>query len=76
VFFFEQALSELSAPQFALVMQRFLAITRTHPLNYAMVLTSGLVPFVALVSCYASTLVVARSCSPCWVCWRSGAGLS
>jgi ABC-type multidrug transport system permease subunit len=33
-----------------LVMQRFLSITRTHPLNYAMVLTSGFVPIAALVA--------------------------
>jgi len=39
----------------------FLAITRSHPLNYAMVLTSDLVPFAALVV-PASTLEVARSC--------------
>ena len=49
VFFFEKALSELTGSQFALAMQRFLAITRTHPLNYAMVLTSGLVPIAVLI---------------------------
>jgi hypothetical protein len=30
-------------------MQRFLKITRTHPLNYAMVLTSGIVPIAVLL---------------------------
>jgi uncharacterized membrane protein len=49
VFFFEKALSGLSGPQFTSVMRRFLAITRTHPLNYAMVLTSGFVPIATLV---------------------------
>ncbi|HZB07673.1 MAG TPA: hypothetical protein VE525_01015 [Rubrobacter sp.] len=48
LFFFQRALRELSGSEFALVMQRFLGITRTHPLNYAMVLTSGFVPIVAL----------------------------
>lgn len=50
LFFFQRALRELSGSEFALVMQRFLGITRTHPLNYAMVLTSGFVPIVALVA--------------------------
>ena len=49
VFFFERALKDLSGPEFALVMQRFLKITRTHPLNYAMVLISGLTPVPVLV---------------------------
>ena len=49
LFFFERALKDLSGPEFALVMQRFLKITRTHPLNYAMVLTSGFVPIAVLV---------------------------
>lgn len=49
LFFFERALKELSGSEFALVMQRFLKITRTHPLNYAMVLISGLTPVVVLV---------------------------
>jgi hypothetical protein len=49
LFFFERALKELSSSEFTLVMQRFLKITRTHPLNYAMVLTSGIVPVAALV---------------------------
>ena len=49
VFFFERALKDLSGPEFALVMQRFLKITRTHPLNYAMVLISGLTPVAVLV---------------------------
>ncbi len=48
-FFFERALRDLSGPEFALVMQRFLKITRTHPLNYAMVLTSGFAPIAVLV---------------------------
>jgi hypothetical protein len=47
--FFERALTELSGSEFAPVMQRFLKITRTHPLNYAMVLTSGFVPIAVLV---------------------------
>jgi hypothetical protein len=49
LFFFQRALRELSGSEFALVMQRFLSIVRTHPLNYAMVLTSGFVPILALV---------------------------
>ena len=49
LFFFERALKELSGSEFALVMQRFLKITRTHPLNYAMVLTSGTAPVAVLV---------------------------
>ena len=49
LFFFERALKDLSGPEFALVMRRFLKITRTHPLNYAMVLTSGIVPVAVLV---------------------------
>src|SRR3712207_3297728 len=49
-FFFERALKDLSGPEFALVMQRFLQITRTHPLNYAMVLISGFVPVAVLVT--------------------------
>ncbi|HEX7169727.1 MAG TPA: hypothetical protein VF206_02780 [Rubrobacter sp.] len=48
-FFFERALKDLSGPEFGLVMQRFLKITRTHPLNYAMVLISGLTPVAVLV---------------------------
>jgi hypothetical protein len=48
-FFFERALKDLSGPEFALVMRRFLKITRTHPLNYAMVLTSGFAPIAGLV---------------------------
>jgi uncharacterized membrane protein len=49
VFFFQKALRELSGRQFALVMQRFLAIARTHPLNYAMTLISGFVPIATLI---------------------------
>ena len=48
-FFFERALRDLSGPEFAVVMQRFLKITRTHSLNYGMVLVSGFVPFAVLV---------------------------
>ena len=54
VFFFERALKDLSGPEFALVMQRFLKITRTHPLNYAMVLISGLTPVAVLVMMHES----------------------
>ena len=50
LFFFERALKDLSGPEFALVMQRFLKITRTHPLNYAMVITSAFVPIAVLVT--------------------------
>lgn len=46
--FFQRALKDLSGPQFALVRQRFLGIVRTHPLNYALVFTSGFVPIGAL----------------------------
>jgi hypothetical protein len=49
LFFFERALRDLSGTEFTLVIQRFLRITRTHPLNYAMVLTSGFVPIALLV---------------------------
>ena len=49
LFFFERALKDLSGPEFATVMRRFLKITRTHPLNYAMVLISGLTPVAVLV---------------------------
>jgi uncharacterized membrane protein len=49
LFFFERALRDLSGTEFTLVMQRFLKITRTHPLNYAMVLTSGFLPIALLV---------------------------
>jgi uncharacterized membrane protein len=48
-FFFERALKDLSGPEFAEVMRRFLKITRTHPLNYAMVITSAFVPIAVLV---------------------------
>ena len=54
VFFFERALRDLSGPEFALVMQRFLNITRTHPLNYAMVLISSLAPVAVLVMLHGS----------------------
>ena len=49
LFFFERALRDLSGTEFTLVMHRFLEITRTHPLNYAMVLTSGFLPIAVLV---------------------------
>jgi hypothetical protein len=49
LFFFERALRDLSGTEFAMVIQRFLNITRTHPLNYGMVLTSGFVPIAVLV---------------------------
>ena len=49
LFFFQRALKDLSGPEFALVVRRFLKITRTHPLNYGMVLTSGFVPVAVLV---------------------------
>ncbi len=49
LFFFERALRDLSGPEFTLAMQRFLKITRIHPLNYAMVLTSGILPVAVLV---------------------------
>ena len=48
-FFFQRALKDLSGSELALVMQRFLQITRTHPLNYGMVLTSGFTPILVLV---------------------------
>jgi uncharacterized membrane protein len=54
LFFFERALRDLSGPEFATVMQRFLKITRTHPLNYAMVLISGLTPVAVLVMMHES----------------------
>ena len=49
LFFFQRALKALSGPEFALVMQRFLGIARTHPLNYIMVIVSGAAPIAALV---------------------------
>ena len=48
-FYFERALKDLSGPEFTLVMQRFLKITRTHPLNYAIVLVSGFAPVAVLM---------------------------
>ena len=50
LFFFERALKDLSGPEFAEVMRRFLKITRTHPLNYAMVITSAFVPLAVLAA--------------------------
>jgi len=49
LFFFERALKDLSGPEFVLVMRRFLKITRRHPLNYGMVITSAFVPIAVLV---------------------------
>jgi len=49
LFYFERALRDLSSTEFTVVMQRFLKITRTHPLNYGMVLISGFVPIAVLV---------------------------
>ena len=47
--FFHKGLRDLPAPQFALVMQRFLGVVRTHPLHYGLVITSLLAPVAALV---------------------------
>ena len=47
---FQRALKVLTAPEFALVMRRFLGVARTHPLNYGLVRTSLLAPIVALAS--------------------------
>ena len=52
--FFEKALGDLSGPEFALVMQHFLKITRTHPLNYGLVLISGFAPVAVLVMLHES----------------------
>ena|SRR3712207_4919316 len=49
VAFFQRALKDLSAPEFTLVMQRFLGAVRTHPLHYGLVITSMLAPTAALV---------------------------
>ena len=46
---FQRALKDLAASEFALVMRRFLGVSRTHPLNYGLVTTSLLAPIVALV---------------------------
>ena len=48
-FSFENAPKDLSGPEFAVVMQRLRKITRTHPLNYATVLTPGFTPIAVLV---------------------------
>ena len=50
VAFFHRVLRDLAAPEFTLVMQRFLGVTRTHPLHYGLVITSTLAPVAALVS--------------------------
>lgn len=47
--FFQRALKDLTASAFTLVMQRFLEVVRTHPLHYALVITSLLAPIAALV---------------------------
>jgi len=47
--FFQRALKDLTASEFTLVMQRFLAAVRTHPLHYGLVITSLLAPIAALV---------------------------
>ena len=49
VAFFQRALRDLAAPEFTLVMQRFLGTARTHPLHYGLVITSTLAPVAALV---------------------------
>ena len=47
--FFQRALKDLTAPEFALVMQRFLRPVRTHPLNYGLVTTSVLAAALVLL---------------------------
>jgi hypothetical protein len=47
--FFQRALKDLTAPEFALVMQRFLRLVRTHPLNYGLVTTSVLAAALVLL---------------------------
>ncbi len=59
LFFFQRALKDLSGPEFALVMQHFLRITRTHPLNYIMVIASGTAPIVALVMMHGNPVSLA-----------------
>jgi uncharacterized membrane protein len=49
IVFFHKGLRDLPAPHFALVMQRFLGVVRTHPLHYGLVITSLLTPVAALV---------------------------
>lgn len=49
VAFFQRVLKDLTAPEFTLVMQRFLRVVRTHPLHYGLVITSLLAPVAALV---------------------------
>jgi hypothetical protein len=46
--FFHRGIRDLLTPQFALVMQRFLGVVRTHPLHYGLVITSLLAPVAAL----------------------------
>jgi uncharacterized membrane protein len=48
--FFQRALKDLSASEFTVVMQAFLAVVRTHPLNYGLVAASVLAPVAALVA--------------------------
>ncbi len=64
--FFERALRDLSGPEFAVVMQRFLKVTHTHPLNYAMVLTTGFAPIALLVMTGCWLPCTAWPPSPCW----------
>jgi hypothetical protein len=45
---FQRTLKDLTAPEFALVMRRFLRVARTHPLNHGLVRTSLLAPIIAL----------------------------
>ena len=47
--FFQRVLKDLTAPEFTLVIQRFLGVVRTHPLHYGLVITSVLAPVVALL---------------------------
>src|SRR3712207_1920655 len=47
--FFHRGLRDLTAPRFALVVQRFLGVARTHPLHYGLVIVSLLAPVAALV---------------------------
>ena len=46
---FQRTLKDLTAPEFDLVMRRFLGVARMHPLNYGLVRTSLLTSIVALV---------------------------
>jgi hypothetical protein len=46
--FFQRVLKDLTAPEFTLVMKRFLGVVRTHPLHYGLVITSIPAPVVVL----------------------------